>query len=82
MVISSSSFCPSTALPQAPRAGRWSRQSRTERPELRCGGTAGGGGQRIGAITGIGHADHTPPCTVRRLDNGHEALVFPGPDAG
>ena len=32
-------------------------------------------------ITEVNDTDHTPPYTVRWLDNGHEALVFPGPDA-
>ena len=27
------------------------------------------------------HADGGPPFRVRWLDDGHEALVFPGPDA-
>ena len=40
-----------------------------------------GDGRRIGVITAISHADQTPPYTVRWLDNGHEALVVPGPDA-
>ena len=34
-----------------------------------------------GMITEVGHADGSPPYKVRWLDNGHEALVFPGPDA-
>ena len=37
--------------------------------------------RRVGVITEVGHTDHTPPYTVRWLDDGHEALVFPGPDA-
>jgi hypothetical protein len=40
-----------------------------------------GNRRRIGLITEVNHADHTPPYTVRWLDDGHEALVFPGPDA-
>jgi len=36
--------------------------------------------RRIGIITGIQHPDGTPPYLVRWLD-GHETLVFPGPDA-
>ncbi|MEV4138833.1 DUF1918 domain-containing protein [Dactylosporangium sp. NPDC049742] len=44
-------------------------------------GTHLGDSRRIGVITEVGHADHTPPYRVRWLDTGHEALVFPGPDA-
>jgi Domain of unknown function (DUF1918) len=36
---------------------------------------------RIAVITELQHADGTPPYRVRWLDDGHEALVFPGPDA-
>ncbi len=36
--------------------------------------------RRIGIITDIQHPDGTPPYLVRWLD-GHETLVFPGPDA-
>jgi hypothetical protein len=44
-------------------------------------GTRVGDGRRVGVITEVNHTDHTPPYTVRWLDNGHEGLVFPGPDA-
>ena len=37
--------------------------------------------RRIGVITELRHNDGTPPYLVRWLDDGHEALVFPGPDA-
>ena len=37
--------------------------------------------RRIGVITECRHADGTPPYVVRWLDDGHEGLVFPGPDA-
>ncbi len=37
--------------------------------------------QRVGIITGLRHADGTPPYQVRWLDDEHEALVFPGPEA-
>lgn len=40
-----------------------------------------GAGRRVGVITEISHADHTPPYRVHWLDTGHDALVFPGPDA-
>lgn len=40
-----------------------------------------GDSRRVGVITGVRHEDGTPPYTVRWLDSGHEALVFPGPDA-
>jgi hypothetical protein len=39
-----------------------------------------GDGRREGVITQIRHDDHTPPYTVR-WEDGHEGLVFPGPDA-
>jgi Domain of unknown function (DUF1918) len=34
-----------------------------------------------GMITGVHGTDGAPPYMVRWLDTGHEALVFPGPDA-
>jgi hypothetical protein len=37
--------------------------------------------RRVGVITALRHGDGSPPYVVRWLDNGHEALVFPGPDA-
>ncbi len=37
--------------------------------------------RRIGVITELRHPDGTPPYVVRWLDDGHETLVFPGPDA-
>lgn len=40
-----------------------------------------GDSRRIGVITQLRHEDGTPPYLVRWLDNDHEALVFPGPDA-
>ena len=36
---------------------------------------------RCGLITEVHSADGTPPFVVRWLDTGHEAMVFPGPDA-
>jgi hypothetical protein len=36
---------------------------------------------RVGVITGVKHVDGTPPYRVRWLDDGHEAFVFPGPEA-
>lgn len=36
---------------------------------------------RDGEILEVDHEDGTPPYRVRWSDNGHEALVFPGPDA-
>ncbi len=44
-------------------------------------GTHVGDPRRIGIITELRHQDGTPPYVVRWLDGGHEALVFPGPDA-
>ena len=34
-----------------------------------------------GIITEVHAADGSPPYMVRWIDTGHEALVFPGPDA-
>jgi len=39
------------------------------------------GPTRDGEILEVRHADGTPPYLVRWSDNGHQALVFPGPDA-
>jgi hypothetical protein len=36
---------------------------------------------RDGEILEVRHDDGTPPYVVRWSDTGHEALVFPGPDA-
>jgi hypothetical protein len=44
-------------------------------------GTHVGDNRRIGVITALRHDDGTPPYMVRWLDTGHEALVYPGPDA-
>lgn len=38
-------------------------------------------GGRRGLILEVRHEDGTPPYLVRWLDDGHETLVFPGPDA-
>jgi hypothetical protein len=43
-------------------------------------GTHVGDGNRVGTIIEIGHPDGTPPYRVRWPD-GHETLMFPGPDA-
>jgi hypothetical protein len=43
-------------------------------------GTHVGDGRREGLITDVPHPDGSPPYLVRWLD-GHEALVFPGPDS-
>jgi hypothetical protein len=37
--------------------------------------------RRVGVVTALRHEDGTPPYVVRWLDTGHEALIFPGPDA-
>jgi len=37
--------------------------------------------RRIGIVMELKHPDGTPPYVVRWLDDGHEALVFPGSDA-
>jgi hypothetical protein len=36
---------------------------------------------RDAEILEVRHPDGTPPYLVRWSDTGHEALVFPGPDA-
>lgn len=36
---------------------------------------------REGEILEVRHADGSPPYVVRWSDDGHEGLVFPGPDA-
>jgi hypothetical protein len=43
-------------------------------------GTHVGDGRREGLIVEVSHPDGSPPYRVRWLD-GHEALVFPGPDS-
>ena len=40
-----------------------------------------GGPVRDGEILEVRHDDGSPPYVVRWSDTGHEALVFPGPDA-
>lgn len=37
--------------------------------------------RRIGVVLELRHPDGTPPYLVRWLDNGHESLVFPGPES-
>ena len=44
-------------------------------------GTHVGDPRRIGVVMAVTHPDGSPPYTVRWLDNGHEALVFPGTDS-
>jgi hypothetical protein len=44
-------------------------------------GTHVGDRYRTGVITDLRHDDGSPPYMVRWLDDGHEGLVFPGPDA-
>ena len=36
---------------------------------------------RDGEILEVRHPDGSPPYVVRWSDTGHEALVYPGPDA-
>lgn len=36
---------------------------------------------RDAEILEVRHADGTPPYLVRWSDNGHKALIYPGPDA-
>ncbi|MFG3441118.1 DUF1918 domain-containing protein [Nonomuraea sp. NPDC047897] len=40
-----------------------------------------GDARRVGVIVALRHDDGTPPYVVRWLDDEHETLVFPGPDA-
>ena len=40
-----------------------------------------GGPVRDGEIVEVRHDDGSPPYVVRWSDTGHEALVYPGPDA-
>jgi hypothetical protein len=44
-------------------------------------GTHVGDHRRVGVITSVRHEDGSPPYVVRWLDDGHEALVYPGPDS-
>jgi hypothetical protein len=37
--------------------------------------------RRQGEIIELAHADGTPPYRVRWVEDDHESLVFPGPDA-
>jgi hypothetical protein len=44
-------------------------------------GTHVGDRRRVGVVVEVRNADGTPPYRVKWLDDEHEALVFPGPDA-
>jgi len=44
-------------------------------------GTHVGDARRVGVIVEVRHEDGSPPYVVRWLDDDHEALMFPGPDA-
>jgi hypothetical protein len=44
-------------------------------------GTRVGDPRRVGVVIELRHEDGTPPYVVRWMDDGHEALVFPGSDA-
>ena len=44
-------------------------------------GTHVGDPRRVGVIMEVRTPDGTPPYVVKWLDNEHEALVYPGPDA-
>ncbi|MER5419026.1 DUF1918 domain-containing protein [Streptosporangium roseum] len=37
--------------------------------------------RRIGIITALHHADGSPPYDVHWLDQEHDVMIFPGPDA-
>ncbi len=43
-------------------------------------GPHAGDHDRVGTITALRHDDGSPPFVVRWLDDGHEGLLFPGPD--
>lgn len=40
-----------------------------------------GAHRRRGIVTAVEHEDGTPPFRVRRVEDDHESLVLPGPDA-
>jgi hypothetical protein len=44
-------------------------------------GTRVGDGDRVGVVIEVEHEDGTPPYRVRWLADGHEVLIYPGPDA-
>lgn len=44
-------------------------------------GTHGSSTRRQGLIVEVSHTDGSPPYLVRWLDDDHESLIFPGPDA-
>jgi hypothetical protein len=44
-------------------------------------GTHVGDARRVGVIIDVRHADGSPPYLVRWLADGHEGLIYPGPDA-
>jgi len=44
-------------------------------------GTHVGDVRRVGVVVAVRHDDGRPPYMVRWLDNEHESLFFPGPDA-
>jgi hypothetical protein len=35
---------------------------------------------RVAVVTALKHPDGSPPYEVRWLDDGHEGLIFPGPE--
>ena len=45
------------------------------------GGRHVGDPRRVAVVIELRHDDGRPPYMVRWLDNGREALFFPGPDA-
>jgi hypothetical protein len=44
-------------------------------------GTHVGDQRRLGVVIALRHEDGSPPYLVRWLQDGHEGLVYPGPDA-
>ena len=43
--------------------------------------TGGRGGSRRGEIIEVEHPDGSPPYRVRWVEDDHEGIVFPGPEA-
>jgi uncharacterized protein DUF1918 len=69
---------------QAYREGRYPEEAEMKAQtgdRLILAGPHVGDHQRVGVVIEVHGANGTPPYLVRWLDNGHESLCFPGPDA-
>jgi hypothetical protein len=44
-------------------------------------GTHVGDRRRVGVVTAVRNADHSPPYLVKWQGDDHETLLYPGPDA-